>query len=199
MARRISRRAQEARERGQEAQRERAASGDEKPDRSKIPTAFHGTAQAVLTGLLGATGLVTFVAAVGGAIIWVRFYAAELPADQALAAIPQGELVASGAVMLALFLILGLAAAVGVYLFDSNTLGRTDGHVARDEALAHCRAIVAATDLPVSADLEKGFGDEPESAAETIMSNSRTKARLRPIIRLFVSSTFSDRLSAAQK
>ena len=38
----------------------------------------------------------------------------------------------------------------------------------RDEALAHCRAIVEATDLPVSADLEKGFGDEPESAAETI-------------------------------
>src|SRR6476620_11594496 len=51
---------------------------------------------------------------------------------------------------------------------QAGTLGRTDGHVARDEALAHCRAIVAATDLPVSADLEKGFGDEPESAAETI-------------------------------
>ena len=51
---------------------------------------------------------------------------------------------------------------------EAGTLGRTDGHVTRDEALAHCRAIVEATDLPVSADLEKGFGDEPESAAETI-------------------------------
>ena len=38
----------------------------------------------------------------------------------------------------------------------------------REEALAHARAIVAATDLPVSADLEKGFGDAPEAAAETI-------------------------------
>ena len=40
--------------------------------------------------------------------------------------------------------------------------------VTRDEALAHCKAIVDATDLPVSADLEKGFGDSPRAAAETI-------------------------------
>jgi 2-methylisocitrate lyase-like PEP mutase family enzyme len=51
---------------------------------------------------------------------------------------------------------------------QAGTLGRRDGRVTRDEALAHCRAIVAATDLPVSADLEKGFGDAPEVAAETI-------------------------------
>ena len=38
----------------------------------------------------------------------------------------------------------------------------------REEALAHARAIVMATDLPVSADLEKGFGDAPAAAAETI-------------------------------
>src|SRR5438093_2005885 len=46
--------------------------------------------------------------------------------------------------------------------------GRRDGTVTREEALAHARAIVAATDLPVSADLEKGFGDAPAAAAETI-------------------------------
>jgi len=40
--------------------------------------------------------------------------------------------------------------------------------VKREEALAHARAIVTATDLPVSADLEKGFGDAPAAAAETI-------------------------------
>src|SRR6184192_2831065 len=51
---------------------------------------------------------------------------------------------------------------------QAGTLGRIDGRVTRDEALVHCRAIVAATDLPVSADLEKGFGDAPEAAAETI-------------------------------
>jgi len=48
------------------------------------------------------------------------------------------------------------------------TLGRRDGAVTREEALAHARAIAEATDLPVSADLEKGFGDAPEAVAETI-------------------------------
>jgi 2-methylisocitrate lyase-like PEP mutase family enzyme len=48
------------------------------------------------------------------------------------------------------------------------TLGRVDGKVTRDEALAHARNIVAATESPVSADLEKGFGDSPELVAETI-------------------------------
>lgn len=50
----------------------------------------------------------------------------------------------------------------------AGTLGRRDGRVTREEALAHCRAIVGATDLPVAADLEKGFGDAPAVAAETI-------------------------------
>ena len=53
------------------------------------------------------------------------------------------------------------AAAAGV-------LGRCDGKLTRDEALAHARAIVNATDLPVAADLEHGFGDSPAVAAETI-------------------------------
>lgn len=48
------------------------------------------------------------------------------------------------------------------------TLGRVDGKVTRDEALAHARNIVAATESPVSADLEKGFGDEPTTVAETV-------------------------------
>src|SRR5436309_1426891 len=48
---------------------------------------------------------------------------------------------------------------------SAGVLGRRDGKVTRDEALAHARAIVAATELPVSADLEKGFGDAPEAAA----------------------------------
>lgn len=51
---------------------------------------------------------------------------------------------------------------------SAGTLGRRDGKVTRDEALAQARAIVAATTLPVSADLEKGFGDAPRDAAETI-------------------------------
>jgi 2-methylisocitrate lyase-like PEP mutase family enzyme len=48
------------------------------------------------------------------------------------------------------------------------TLGRLDGSVTRDEALAHAAALVAATPLPVSADLENGFADAPADVAETV-------------------------------
>lgn len=51
---------------------------------------------------------------------------------------------------------------------SAGVLGRRDGRVTREEALAHARLIVEAVELPVSADLEKGFGDRPEDAAETI-------------------------------
>jgi len=50
----------------------------------------------------------------------------------------------------------------------AGILGRRDGKVRREEALAQFRGIVDATDLPVAADLEKGFGDAPAVAAETI-------------------------------
>lgn len=46
--------------------------------------------------------------------------------------------------------------------------GRRDGELTREEALAHSRSIVDATDLPVSADLENGFGDSPETVAATV-------------------------------
>jgi 2-methylisocitrate lyase-like PEP mutase family enzyme len=48
------------------------------------------------------------------------------------------------------------------------TLGRLDGSVTRDEAIAHAASIVSVTDLPVSADLENCFADDPEGVAETI-------------------------------
>ncbi len=48
------------------------------------------------------------------------------------------------------------------------TLGRQDGSVTRDEAIGHAAAIVTATPLPVSADLENGFADDPEGVAATV-------------------------------
>ena len=48
------------------------------------------------------------------------------------------------------------------------SLGRRDYGVSRDEALAHCAALVAATELPVSADLENGFAEDPAGLAETV-------------------------------
>src|SRR5437867_2891335 len=47
------------------------------------------------------------------------------------------------------------------------TLGRRDGKVTRDEVLAHVRQLVQAANLPVSADLENGFADDPAAVAET--------------------------------
>lgn len=47
-------------------------------------------------------------------------------------------------------------------------LGRLDGEVTLEEKVAHCHTLCTATDLPLSADLEKCFADDPETAAETI-------------------------------
>jgi 2-methylisocitrate lyase-like PEP mutase family enzyme len=48
------------------------------------------------------------------------------------------------------------------------TLGRLDGRVTRDEALAHAAEVVDAVEVPVSADLENGFADDPADVAETV-------------------------------
>jgi len=49
------------------------------------------------------------------------------------------------------------------------TIGKADfGHVTREEALQHASDIVAATPLPVNGDLENGYGDDPDTVAETI-------------------------------
>lgn len=65
---------------------------------------------------------------------------------------------------------LGFEALATTSLGLANTLGRADGTgaVGRDEVLANCRAIAEATDLPVNADLENGYADEPKAAAEMI-------------------------------
>jgi 2-methylisocitrate lyase-like PEP mutase family enzyme len=63
---------------------------------------------------------------------------------------------------------LGFAALATSSGASAGTLGRRDGSVTRDEALAQARIICNATDLPVSADLEKGFGNTPDIVAEMI-------------------------------
>lgn len=50
----------------------------------------------------------------------------------------------------------------------AGVLGKRDGKVTRDEALAHCRLVAGATDLPVAGDLENCYGHEPAFVAETI-------------------------------
>ena len=67
-----------------------------------------------------------------------------------------------------LFESLGYAALATTSGGFAATLGRLDGQVTLDEALAHGAEIAAATNLPVSADLENAFADEPSGVAETI-------------------------------
>ena len=63
---------------------------------------------------------------------------------------------------------LGFQALATSSAASACAIGRRDGGLTRGEALQHARMIVQATDLPVSADLEKGFGDAPDDVAETI-------------------------------
>src|SRR5712691_10517978 len=63
---------------------------------------------------------------------------------------------------------LGFKALATSSAASASALGRRDGGLTREQALAHSRVIVEATDLPVSADLERGLGDAPEVVAETI-------------------------------
>jgi 2-methylisocitrate lyase-like PEP mutase family enzyme len=64
-----------------------------------------------------------------------------------------------------------LATSSGAF---AGTLGRRDGRVRREEALAHARAVAAAVDIPVSADLENGFGHAPDVAAQTVRLAAET-------------------------
>jgi len=54
------------------------------------------------------------------------------------------------------------------------TLGRPDGGVTRDEALEHCRALAAAVEIPVAADLEDCFAAAPDGVAETVRLAAET-------------------------
>jgi len=63
---------------------------------------------------------------------------------------------------------LGFRALATTSAGHAGSLGRRDGAVSREEALAHGREIAGATPLPVSADLENGFADDPEGVAATV-------------------------------
>jgi 2-methylisocitrate lyase-like PEP mutase family enzyme len=66
-----------------------------------------------------------------------------------------------------------LATTSGGYAFS---VGRRDGEVPRDAMIAHVSAIASSVDVPVSADLMNGFGDPPETGAETILLASQAGA-----------------------
>jgi 2-methylisocitrate lyase-like PEP mutase family enzyme len=63
---------------------------------------------------------------------------------------------------------LGFAALATTSSGFAATLGQPDGTVTRDQAVAHGGQIAAATPLPVTADMENGYADDPEGVAETV-------------------------------
>lgn len=63
---------------------------------------------------------------------------------------------------------LGFEALATTSAGHAGTLGRRDGGIDREEALGHAAALAAATPLPVSADLENGFADDPGGVASTV-------------------------------
>ena len=69
---------------------------------------------------------------------------------------------------------MGFAALATTSAGMAFALGLRDGAVAQELILDHCRDIVGATGLPVSADLEQGFGPTPEDVAETIREAAAT-------------------------
>ena len=88
---------------------------------------------------------------------------------------------------------------------SAGTLGRLDGDVSLNEALAQARTICSSTSLPVSADLEKGFGDTPEATAKAITLAAETglvggsieDATGRKDAPLFDSGLATERIAAA--
>lgn len=65
---------------------------------------------------------------------------------------------------------LGFAALATTSGGFAATLGRPDYGVSKAEAIGHAAAVVSAVDVPVSADLENGFGDRPDEVATTVHS-----------------------------
>lgn len=64
---------------------------------------------------------------------------------------------------------LGFPAIATSSAASAATLGRADGRITREEAIAHARLLAGAVDAPVSGDLENGFGHTPEHVAETLL------------------------------
>ena len=91
-----------------------------------------------------------------------------------------------------------LATTSAGYAFS---IGQRDYTLSREQVLKHCAEIVRASDLPVSADLEGGFGDDPETVAETFRMAAATELAdwFTDIVRLWSSVYFDWSTSPAHR
>ncbi len=69
---------------------------------------------------------------------------------------------------------LGFQALATTSVGHAATLGRVDGAVTREEALEHAAQIVTAVDVPVSADMERCFGDDPDAVHDFVAAAAST-------------------------
>jgi outer membrane protein OmpA-like peptidoglycan-associated protein/MFS family permease len=113
----------------------------------------------LVTVLFTAGSLVGFVAFAGSVVLWTRFFAIHVPPDQVVAAVPRGESIAVGSVMLLLFGFFGVIATLAVYLIDRG--GRTTPGMSR--GLLVILALEAAIAIWIAGDsspLEKAIASE---------------------------------------
>jgi hypothetical protein len=101
-----------------------APEGSSSSSRPGLGASLRDQIAPLLVTLFGAVGIVGFVAVVGGVITWNRFNAVQLPADQAVAALPQTQLVAIGISALVIFLLLGMGAVILVAQIEKRGPGR---------------------------------------------------------------------------
>ncbi len=99
------------------AEDEKAAK-KEGPARSSWAGLLEAAAKQFIGVLVTAGGLIGFVAFSGAVIVWSRFFAAEVPADQAVNVVPQEELVAIGSSLLLIFGFFGALAVIAIFLID---------------------------------------------------------------------------------
>jgi 2-methylisocitrate lyase-like PEP mutase family enzyme len=100
---------------------------------------------------------------------------------------------------------LGFQALATTSMGVAFSMGRPDGAVGRERMIEHVGAMAAATELPVSADLENGYGDAPEEAAETIrlaaaagaVGGSIEDATGRPEAPIYDQALATERIQAA--
>lgn len=101
------------------------AAGPPPPISNAFSKGFGDLLLKVLAAAFATLGLAGFVAVLGGAVVWVRLHSAQMPADQAVAAIPKNQLIVTGAAPLVFFLLLGLLAVLGVYLAEPRGTAST--------------------------------------------------------------------------
>ncbi len=133
------------------------ANGEEKRKGPDLVTVVAGVATAI--GTLG------WVAFIGGAILWISFDRANLPAAEAVARVPTGVMVATGAEFVVWAVLAALVTVVGLYIFD-EPLQRliTASNAGRSEAVLRGllpATLVAGTAIGFAFLIDLGYGHVP--------------------------------------